>query len=258
MGGGSSKHKEPEPEAKIEHQNQLQSPTTNTVSSGFHLLELHGQTLNTVALALGFLALWAASTWKAGKWRQTKKQKKQEKIREEIIQMEEQPIRHNRHLITGDSHGANGARIVRSLGMGGPVNETAWQTWYAQKLMREGVPPHQMPLFTIPPPTTVSGAVTPGSPSPYTVEATKITTQDETMRAILPIMNALAEKSKTNEELRRARGRFTEVPAARRAGPRNGTGTKTGMKTSPETDQLISSEEEGILQAKTLERLQRR
>ena len=228
------------------------------MSSGFHLLELHGQTLNTVALALGFLSLWAASTWKAGKWRQTKKQKKQEKIREEIIQMEEQPIRHHRHLITGDSHGANGARLVRSLRMGGPINETAWQTWYAQKLLREGVPPHQMPLFTIPPPATASGAVTPGSPSQYTVEATKVSAQDETMRAILPIMNALAEKSKTDEELRRAKGRFTEVPAARRAGPRSGTGTRIDTKTLQETDQLITSEEEGLLPAKTLERLQRR
>ena len=78
------------------------------------------------------------------------------------------------------------------------------------------------------------------------------------MRAILPIMNALAEKSKTNEELRRAKGRFTEVPAARRAGPRSGTGTRIDARTSQETDQLISSEEEGLLPAKTLERLQRR
>ena len=179
-------------------------------------------------------------------------------MKEEIIQMEEQPIRYHRHLIQGDTHRATAARMARSLGMGGPINEVAWQTRYAQKLLREGVPPHQMPLFTNPPPATASGAAALGSPSPYMVEATKASTQDETMRAILPIMNALADKSRTDEKLHRAKERFSEVPEVRHNGLRNGTRTRTTAKVSPETDPLTTSEEEGLLPPKTLERLQRR
>ena len=77
------------------------------------------------------------------------------------------------------------------------------------------------------------------------------------MRAILPIMTALADRAKTVEEMKRARGRFTEVSEARRHGPRPGTGTRISDKTV-DTEALITSEEEGILPRQTIQRMQRR
>ena len=77
------------------------------------------------------------------------------------------------------------------------------------------------------------------------------------MRAILPIMTALADRAKNVEDLRRAKGRFVEVSEARRHGPRPGTGTRTSDKTL-DTEALITSEEEGILPRQTIQRMQKR
>ena len=128
MGGDSSKPPPPPPEITVEHRNQLQSPTRNNISSGFHMLELHGQTLNTVVTVLIFSALWIIMTWKAGSWRLRRRTKKQEKMREEIARMEEGP-----HLLPmyHHPHQARTAegRFVRSWGMGGPVLPEGWQTY---------------------------------------------------------------------------------------------------------------------------------
>ena len=49
-------------------------------------------------------------------------------MREEILNMEAQPShRHHNHHIQGRNAAA---RFVRSWGMGGPLNEEAWQVWY--------------------------------------------------------------------------------------------------------------------------------
>ena len=81
MGGSSSKPPPPPPEITVEHRNQLQSPTSNSVSSGFHMLELHGQTMSTVLTVLICAAIWAVMTWKAGMWRIRRRTKKEQKWR---------------------------------------------------------------------------------------------------------------------------------------------------------------------------------
>ena len=86
--GGSSSKPPPPPEITVEHRNQLQSPTSNTVSSGFHMLELHGQTMTTVLTVLICAAIWAVMTWKAGMWRIRRRTKKEQKWREEMDRME--------------------------------------------------------------------------------------------------------------------------------------------------------------------------
>ena len=142
--GGSSSKPPPPPEITVEHRNQLQSPTSNTVSSGFHMLELHGQTLNTVVTVLIFSVLWIIMTWKAGSWQLCRRTKKQEKLREEIARMEEGP-----HLLPmyRPPHQARTAagRFVRSWGMGGPVEPEAWQTWHANR-----APESRSPIYTLP------------------------------------------------------------------------------------------------------------
>ena len=240
--GGSSSKPPPPPEIDVEHRNQLQSPTSNTVSSGFHMLELHGQTMTTVLTVLICAAIWAVMTWKAGMWRIRRRTKKEQKWREEMDRMEGGP-----HLLPmyHHPHQARTAegRFLRSWGTGDQVQPEAWKAWQPPRPIYPAPVLPQVPLGTQLPST----AAVPELKAP----------QEDTMRAILPIMTALADRAKNAEDMKRAKGRFVEVSEARRHGPRPGTGTRTSDKTL-DTEVLITSEEEGILPRQTIQRMQRR
>ena len=77
------------------------------------------------------------------------------------------------------------------------------------------------------------------------------------MKAVLPILTALAERAKQAEDIRRAKGRFTEVPEVRRPGPRPGTGSRTHVRPSQAMGASTTSEDEGFLPRPAMDRLQK-
>ena len=79
MGGNKSKPKPP-PVVEASPKVAVDSPSTINTSTGFHILELHGPTANTM-LTLGvLLLLLAIIMWRTGAWRKMKAKKKRERI----------------------------------------------------------------------------------------------------------------------------------------------------------------------------------
>ena len=83
MGPRKSKPKPP-PVAEIAPEIRMESPTTTNMSSGFHMLEIHGETMSLMVIMLILLGVWAFTTWRAMSWRRKQTAKRQTRLREEM------------------------------------------------------------------------------------------------------------------------------------------------------------------------------
>ena len=84
MGSSKSKPK-PHPVAEIAPEIRMESPTTTNMSSGFHMLEIHGETMSLMVLMLILLGVWALTTWRAMSWRRKQAAKKKTRLQEEMM-----------------------------------------------------------------------------------------------------------------------------------------------------------------------------
>ena len=83
MGPKKSKPKPP-PVAEIAPEIRMESPTTTNMSSGFHMLEIHGETMSLMVIMLILLGVWAFTTWRAMSWRKKQAAKRDTRLREEM------------------------------------------------------------------------------------------------------------------------------------------------------------------------------
>ena len=85
MGGRKSKH-QPPPVVEASPKVAVDSPTTVNKSSGFHILEIHGPTANTLVVMGLLLVLLAFIMWRTGAWRKMQAKKKREKISQGAVE----------------------------------------------------------------------------------------------------------------------------------------------------------------------------
>ena len=84
MGSSKSKPK-PHPVAEIAPEIRMESPTTTNMSSGFHMLEIHGETRSLMVIMLILLGVWELTTWRAMSWRRKQAAKRKTKLQEEMV-----------------------------------------------------------------------------------------------------------------------------------------------------------------------------
>ena len=70
--------------AEIAPEIKMESPTTTNMSSGFHMLEIHGGTMSLMVVLLILLGVWALTTWRAMSWKRKRATKREAKIRDEM------------------------------------------------------------------------------------------------------------------------------------------------------------------------------
>ena len=83
MGPRKSKPKPP-PVAEIAPEIRMESPTTTNMSSGFHMLEIHGETMSLLVIVLILPGVWAFTTWRAMSWKRKRSAKRESRLKDEM------------------------------------------------------------------------------------------------------------------------------------------------------------------------------